>query len=44
MLKMYSNPLIKGNATVNVQPDTSTDKFYFDPIGPQTVNNPLQLQ
>ncbi len=38
-----SNPLIKGNATLNVQPDTSTDKFYFDPIGPQTVNNPFTI-
>jgi len=38
-----SNPTIKGNVTVNVQPDTSTDKFYFDPIGPQTVNNPFTI-
>ncbi|MGC8943256.1 MAG: stalk domain-containing protein, partial [Caldisericia bacterium] len=35
-----SNPLIKGNGTVNVQPQPLTScSFVFDPIGPQTRNN-----
>ncbi|HPP43582.1 MAG TPA: DUF2808 domain-containing protein, partial [Caldisericia bacterium] len=38
-----SNPILKGNASINVQPDTSTDKFYFDPIGPQTRGNPFSI-
>ncbi|HQL66630.1 MAG TPA: stalk domain-containing protein [Caldisericia bacterium] len=39
-----SNPLIKGNATLNVQPQGfGSCTFIFDSIGPQTRNNPFPI-
>ncbi|HDH63460.1 MAG TPA: hypothetical protein ENF66_02055, partial [Firmicutes bacterium] len=39
-----SNPLIKGNLTLNVQPEPlSSCTFQFDPIGPQTRGNPFSM-
>ncbi len=39
-----SNPLIKGNSTVNVQPQALANcSFVFDPIGSQTRNNPFSI-
>jgi hypothetical protein len=39
-----SNPTIKGNLTLNVQPqDLDNCTFVFDPIGPQTRNNQFTI-
>lgn len=39
-----SNPLIKGNATLNVQPQPlASCSFVFDSIGPQTRNNSFSI-